>query len=106
MFYMLYSTVRYTGGGGTYLLLVLRAEYYDEICRNWYSYNLYSTLSVPHPVISLLLKYRFFSLFELKCREKNFDSAPSPRQQVNPQLYTVGKIQTTDVHNRNCLSFT
>jgi hypothetical protein len=49
---------------------------------------------------------QFFSLFELKCREKNFDSAPSPRQQVNPQFYTVRKIQTTDVHNGNRLSFT
>jgi hypothetical protein len=49
-----------------------------------------------------LLQYGgFFSLFELKCREKNVDSAPSPRQQVNPQFYTVRKLQTTDEHNGN-----
>ncbi len=60
------------------------------------------------PLITSLLqcsitdkKLIFLSIFKLKYPKKNFDSAPSPQQQLNPQFYIVRKILTTDVHDRN-----
>jgi hypothetical protein len=45
-----------------------------------------------------LRQSHIFSLFELKCREKNFDSVPSPL--ANPQFYTVRKRLKTDLLDR------
>ncbi len=39
-------------------------------------------------------KWKFFSLFELMCREKNLNSAPSPRQSWTLKFNTVSKKRT------------